>query len=176
MQGLGGAQKMQVSLYIGLPVQVNGGEGLFQHVLDAMKLAGGKELIVRGVLAEGQPHATDIIAGVAPVALGRGVAKGQMPLLAGFDGGGGPADLAGDEVLTPSRGFVVVGDAIDGKEAMSIPVDGHHSGSKGLGAPVRIDWGDGGIFRLGHLLGPAEDLAGSGMKKTRRMGQVANDL
>ena len=176
MHGFGGAQKVTIESDMRLPVERDGGKGGFDHVLHTVQDAGGKEVIVGRFVVECQPHAPDIITGMSPVALGAGVAEYQFLLQAQFDGGGGMADLAGDEVFAPAARFVIVKNAVDSEQAMTVAIDAHHLSRERLGAAVGIDRCDGGILGLRALGGTAEDFAGGGMEEARWLGEIAQDL
>jgi len=66
-------------------------------------LAGGDDDVVRLVLLQHQVHGLDVVAGVAPVALGVELAKVQVLLHAQGDPRHGARDLAGDEGLAADR-------------------------------------------------------------------------
>lgn len=91
---------MGIEFDVAPPVEIDRGESDFDDVVHRMQVSGGENIVVRSGVLERQPHAMHVIASVAPVALGAGVAQRQFGLPAGLDGGGGAADLAGHEVFT----------------------------------------------------------------------------
>ena len=68
-----------------------------------MAFAGGEDVIVGLRLLQNPPHALDIVAGVAPIALGVEVAEKNPVLLAAFDRGDRPGDLSGHEGFAAQR-------------------------------------------------------------------------
>ena len=68
-----------------------------------MRLAGGQHVVVRLVLLQDAPHALDVVAGMAPVALGVEVAEVELVLQAELDRGDRAGDLARDEGLAADR-------------------------------------------------------------------------
>ena len=98
-----------------VPVQTGDLEGNCHNVLNAMKLAGGKNKILGCVVLQRQPNSTHIIAGVPPVTLRTGVAQYQLLLFAQFNGGGGTANFPCYKIHTAPRGFVVEENAINGE-------------------------------------------------------------
>ena len=55
-------------------------EHLVEELADAVRLAGGDDVVVGLLLLEHQPHRLDVVAGEAPVALGVEVAEEQLLL------------------------------------------------------------------------------------------------
>ncbi len=173
-QRLDRAHKAWILLDVVLPFELDDSEGGFNNFLDGVELAGSEDVIIRLALLEREPHAADIIAGMAPIAFGGGVAEQQFLFAAQFDGGGGAADFAGDEIFAAARRFVIIHDAVAGEEAVGAAVDGDHLPGEGLGATVGVDGRHGGLFVLGKTGGAAEDFAGSGVEEARGFGKVAH--
>ena len=76
-----------------------------------MSLAGGDDVIVGAGLLKHQPHGLDVLAGMAPIALGVQVAEGQVLGAAGKNAGDAGGDFAGDELESAARRFVIKEDA-----------------------------------------------------------------
>ncbi len=87
-----------------------------------MRLAGRQHVVVRLVLLQHHPHALDIVAGMAPVALGIEIADEQLVLLAGLDRRHRAGDLARDEGLAADRALVIEQDAVRGMDAVGLAV------------------------------------------------------
>src|SRR5437879_2727707 len=102
-----------------------------------MRFARGDDEIIRLLLLEHEPHGPDVVAGVAPVALGLEVAQPQLLLETALDPGSGIRDFAGDELATAPRPFVVEEDAATAEHLVALAVV-HRD-------PVAVD--------LGHAVG-----------------------
>ena len=139
-----------------------------------MLLAGGDDEVLRLLLLQNQPHALDVILGIAPVPEGIHVAQLQMILKALGDPPGGQGDLPGDEVLAPTLGFMVKEDAVDGEHAVGLPVFLHHPEAVLLGNGVGRIGMEGGGLPLGNLLHLAEKLGGRGLVELGFLGQAQN--
>ena len=63
-------------------------DGDFYHILHGVKLAGGEDKILRGGVAECQPHAADVIRRVSPVALRVRIPQQEFVLVAHLDRSG----------------------------------------------------------------------------------------
>ncbi len=83
---------------------------------------GGDDVIVRRVLLQHQPHRLDIVARVAPVALGVDVAEPQLAGEAKLDAGDAIGHLAGNELDASQRRFVVEQDAARSVKAEALAV------------------------------------------------------
>ena len=68
-----------------------------------MGFAGGHNKVFRNIMLQHQPHGTDIIRGMTPVALGIQLAEINLVLQAKFDTGHGPGDFPGDKGFAPYR-------------------------------------------------------------------------
>ena len=69
-----------------------------------------------------EPHALDIVTGIAPVAQGTEIPEVELVLLASGDTSSGEGDLAGDEGLATALTLVVEEDAVDGKHTVALAV------------------------------------------------------
>ena len=96
---LGRTEEARILLHVLLPVVE---AGLFERRLDELahlvRLAGGDDVVVGLVLLQHQPHRLDVVAGVAPVALGLEVAEHEVFLQPELDASDGVGDLAADEL------------------------------------------------------------------------------
>ena len=116
--------------------------------------------VIRLVLLQDQPHALDVVLGVAPVAQAVEVAELQVVLQALGNARCGERDLAGHEVLAAPRRLVVEQDAVAREHAVGLAVL--------LGDPVAVLLRHGvgrvrvevGLLVLGHLLDLAVELGG----------------
>ena len=97
-------------------------EGQLDELAHRVGLAGRQHVVVGLVLLQDQPHALDIVAGMAPVALGVEIAEIEHVLAAALDRGDRAGDLAGDEGLAADRPFVVEQDAVGGVHAVGLAV------------------------------------------------------
>ena len=99
---LGGAHKTFIAFDVIGGVQVHGGKGEVDNVLHGVEFAGGENVIASGVLLQCEPHSAHGVTGIAPIALGTGVAQQQFFLPTGLDGGGGTTDFSRHKILTAS--------------------------------------------------------------------------
>ena len=83
------------------------GEGPFDKGTHRRRLAGREHEVVRLVGLQDHPHAADIFAGMAPVALGIEIAEKQLLLAAELYRRCGARNLARHERLAAQRAFVV---------------------------------------------------------------------
>ena len=107
------------------------------EVLDAVGLAGGDDVVVGLVLLQHQPHRLDVVAGVAPVALGVEVAEHDLVLQPELDAGDRVGDLAGHELEPAARALVVEEDAAAGVQPVALAVVDDDVVPEHLGAAVR---------------------------------------
>ena len=98
------------------------GEGALDELAHGMRLAGRQHVIVGLGLLQHAPHALDVIAGVAPVALGVDVAHVERVLHAEVDGRDGAGNLARDEGLAAPRALVVEKNAVRGVHPVGFAV------------------------------------------------------
>jgi hypothetical protein len=133
-----------------------------------MGFAGGDDVIVRFLLLQHHPHRFDVVAGKAPIAARVEVAERELVLHAELDAGRAAGDLAGDEVLTAPRRFVVEQDAVGGEQSIGLAIID--------GLPVGVDLGAGvGAARmerrglaLRHFGHPPEHLGRARLVVARR--------
>src|SRR5947207_3237067 len=88
------------------------GEGQFDEFAHRMSLARGDHIVARSFPLCDQPHGLDVIAGMAPIALGIEIAEIEARLKALVDRGHRAGDLAGDEGLAARRPLMVEEDAV----------------------------------------------------------------
>ena len=139
-----------------------------------MLFAGSDDEVVRGFLLQNQPHALDIILGVAPVPERIHVAQFQMILEAFGNAAGGQGDFPSDEVLAPALGLVVKENAVDGEHAVGLPILLDHPEAVLLGNGIGAVGMEGGGLPLGHLLHLAEKLRGGSLVEPGLLGQPQN--
>src|SRR3546814_2973535 len=84
----------------------------FDELAYRRRHSGRQYIVVRSVLLQHQPHAFDIFAGMAPIALGIEIADIEHILLTGFDGGNRTGDLARHECLAAQWAFMIEQDAV----------------------------------------------------------------
>src|SRR5262249_49850385 len=87
-----------------------------------MRLARRQHVVVGLGLLHDQPHAFDIVAGVAPVTLCIEIAEIERLLPVGLDGGNGPRDLACHESLAAHRAFMIEQNAVGGVDAVGLAI------------------------------------------------------
>src|SRR6202049_4365032 len=87
-------------------------KSLFDEFANRMALASGEHVVVGLVLLHDQPHSFNVVARVAPVALGVEVSEKKPVLQTTLDGGDGAGNLAGDESLATNRALVVEQDSV----------------------------------------------------------------
>src|SRR5579875_3677988 len=114
-------------------------EGALDEFAHGVRLAGGEDVVVGLVLLQDQPHALDVVARVAPVALRVDIAEVEPLLQTALDGRDRAGDLAGDEGFAPHGRFVVEEDAVRGVQPVGLAVID--------GDPVGVE--------LGHGIGAA---------------------
>src|ERR1700733_13909101 len=108
------------------------GERLFDELAHRMRFPGGEHIIVGLVLLHDPPHAFDIVAGVAPIALRVEIAEKQRRLQAELDGRHRTGDLARHEGLAADRAFVVEQNSVRGVHAVGFAI--------GHGDPVGVEF------------------------------------
>ena len=139
------------------------GEGQLDQFAHRVGLAGGQHIVVGLVLLGHHPHAADIVAGVAPVALGVEIAEIEPVDQAELDAGDGAGDLARDEGLAAQRAFVVEQDAVRGVQAIGLAIVHHHPVGIELGRAIGAARIEGRGLALGDLLHLAEQFRGRGL-------------
>mmetsp|Transcript_139531 Transcript_139531/g.339000 ORF Transcript_139531/g.339000 Transcript_139531/m.339000 type:complete len:359 (+) Transcript_139531:274-1350(+) len=100
-------------------------EGAVDERSHRVRLPGRDDVIVRLVLLQHLPHALDVIARVAPIALRVHVSEVEALLLPGFDVRRRHRDLPRHERLSASRGLVVEQDAVAREHAVGLAVVNH---------------------------------------------------
>ena len=90
-----------------LPAQPGVGECELAELADAVRLAGGDDVVIGLLLLQHEVHGAHVVAGESPVALGVEVAQRQLLLEAELDLGHSVGDLAGDELHAAAFGLVV---------------------------------------------------------------------
>src|ERR687893_3087684 len=136
---LGGPEELLVDDDVLLPVEAHALERELAELPHRVGLAGGDDVVVGRVLLQHQPHGLDVVARVAPVALGVEVAEPQLVRQAELDLGDGVGDLAGHELEAAAGALVVEEDAAGGVQVVGLAVVD--------GDPVPVD--------LGHAVGRA---------------------
>ena len=144
-------------------VHLEQGGAALDELADAVLLAGGDDEVLRLVLLEHHPLHLDVVAGVAPVALGVDVAEEERLLQADLDAGEAAGDLAGDEGLAAQGALVVEEDSVAGEDAVGLTVvdadpEGVHLGD-GVGR-ARVERG---CLALRDLLDEAVELRRGGL-------------
>jgi len=135
-------------------------ERLIDEVPHGVGLTGGDDEVLGLVLLEHPPHAIDVVARVAPVALGVHVAEVEALLLATFDVRHREGDLTGHEGLTAAGGLVVEQDAVAREHVVRLAVVHHGPVRHHLGHRVRragVEWG---VLILGDSLDLTVELRG----------------
>src|SRR5207245_11235241 len=97
------------------------GEGLLEELLDGVRLARGKHVVLRLVRLEHAPRAVHVVTREPPVTLGLEVAEAQLVLLAAQDRADGTRDLARDERRAAAWGRVIGEDPGEGVHAVRLP-------------------------------------------------------
>src|SRR5580692_2390437 len=98
------------------------GERFFDELAHRMRFARRQHKVVGLVLLHDPPHAFDIVAGVAPIALGVEIAEKQRRLQAELDGCHGAGDLTRHEGLAADRTLVVEQNAVRGVHAVGFAI------------------------------------------------------
>src|SRR5918994_478912 len=75
---LGGPEELLVDHHVLLPVEAHPPERQLAELTHRVGLAGGDHVVVGLILLEHEPHRLDVVAGVAPVALGVDVPHAQL--------------------------------------------------------------------------------------------------
>ena len=87
-----------------------------------MLLTSSDDEVLGGVVLQHEPHALDIVTGVAPVAQGAEVPEVELVLLTSGDTSSGEGDLAGDEGFATALTLVVEEDTVDGEHTVALAV------------------------------------------------------
>src|SRR6185437_16204112 len=139
-----------------------------------MSFAGGQNIIVGNILLHNSPHALDIIAGMAPVALGIEVPDVKHILYAQMNARHGAGNLTRDKRLTANRTLMIEKNSIRGVHAISFAiVDGYP-----VGVELCHSVGTAGIkgrsFALWNLLRLAIKLGRGSLVESRLAGETEN--
>ena len=126
-----------------------------------MVLAGGDDKIIGLRLLQDEPHALDIVLGIAPVAQGVEIAQIELVLETLGDTCGSEGDLASNEGLATTLGFVVEEDTVAAVHIVALTVVLHDPEAIHLGYAVRRTGIEGCGLLLRHFLDESEEL-GSG--------------
>ncbi len=132
-----------------------------------MLLAGGDDVVLRLLLLEHEPLHLDVVAGVAPVALGVEVAEVEILLQADLDAGEAAGDLAGDEGLAAQGRLVIEEDAVAGVDAVGLAIVDADPVGVHLGDGVGRARVEGRGLLLRNLLDQAVELRGAGLVELR---------
>ena len=124
---------------------------------------GGNDIIVRLVLLEDQPHAFDIVLGIAPVTQGIEIAQFQMVLQTAGNAPGRQGNLPGDEIVPAPFRLVIEENAVAGKHAVCLAILPNHPVAVLLGNRIGRVGVERGILVLGHLFDLAVQLGGAGL-------------
>ena len=133
------------------------------ELADGVLLASGDDEVLGFFLLQHEPLHFDIVAGVAPVALGVQVAQEELLLEADLDAGQAAGDLAGDEGLTAQRRLVVEEDAVAGVHAVGFAVVDHNPKAVHLRDGVGGTRVEGRGLLLRDLLDKTVKLRGGGL-------------
>src|SRR5262249_1369004 len=83
------------------------GEGALNEFAYRVRLAGSENIVTRRILRHHPPHPLDVVAGMAPVALGIQVAQIKAVLHAKANRRHRARDLSCNEGFTPDRAFMI---------------------------------------------------------------------
>ena len=147
-------------------------EGEVGKLADAMLHACGDDVVLGLAGLEDEPHALDVVLGVAPVAEGVEVAKVELVLQALGDAGGGEGDLAGDEGLAATLALVVEEDAVAAEHTVGVAVLLDDPEAILLGDGVGAEGVEGGVLVLRHFLDLAVELGGGGLVDLAAIGEA----
>ena len=138
-------------------------EGLLDELTDGVGLSGSKDVVIGLVLLKHAPHTLDVVAGMAPIALGVDVAEVEALVNALVNAGDGGGDLTGDEGLATAGTLVVEEDTVGKVHAVGLAVV--HEDPEGvlLGDGVGRTGVEGGGLGLGDLTDLTVELRGGGL-------------
>src|SRR5579871_4468196 len=143
------------------------GKGELDELAHRARLAGGEHEVVGRVRLQDGVHALDVVAGMAPVALGFEVAEIERLLQPRLDAGDAAGDLAGDEGLAADRALMVEQDAVTGKHAIGLAVVHRDPVAIELCDAVRRAWIERRGLLLRDLLHETIELGGRGLVEPR---------
>ena len=97
-------------------------EGALGELTYGVLLTSSDDEVLRGVVLQHEPHALDIVTGIAPVAQGTEVPEVELVLLTSGDTSSGEGDLTSDKGLATALTLVVEEDTVDGKHTIALAV------------------------------------------------------
>ena len=131
--------------------------------------------VVAGRLGPEHPvHPLDVVAGVAPVALGVEVAEVGLVLQAGLDAGGGAGDLPRHERLAAAGTFMVEENSVRGVHVVRLPVVHRNPVGIQLGTGVGAARVERRRLRLRSLLHLAVELGSGRLVETNGVRHIQN--
>ena len=146
-------------------------EGVLGELTYGVLLASGDDEVLGRVVLEHEPHALDIVTGIAPVAQGTEVPEVELVLLTSGDASSSQSDLTGDEGLATALTLVVEEDAVDGKHTIALAVVLRDPEAVELSYPIGGSGVEGRCLTLGDLLHQTEELGGRGLIDLRLLLQ-----
>ena len=126
-----------------------------------MKFASGNHKVAWHGLLQDEPHALNIVAGIAPVTLGIEISQVEFLLKSVDDARCGKGYLASDECLATTFTLVVEEDAVGSVHAVAFAVVLHNPVAVKLSHRIRATRVKWSVFVLGYLLNLAIELAGA---------------
>ena len=171
--GAAGADALLV-LAAALPLEFDADvvEGEVGKLADAVLHARGDDVVLGLAGLEDEPHALDVVLGVAPVAEGVEVAEVEFVLQALGDAGGGEGDLARDEGLAAALALVVEEDAVAAEHAVGVAVLLDDPEAVLLGDGVGAEGMERGVLVLRDFLDLAVELGGGGLVDLAAAGEA----
>src|SRR6185312_32018 len=139
------------------------GKGEFDELAYRMRLSGGEHIVVGLLLLQHQPHALDIVAGMAPVAPRVEIADIEAVLAPPGDRRDRAGDLARDESLAAARPLVIEQDAVRGVQPIGLAIVHHDPVAVELGDAVRAARIERRALALRRLMRLAVKLRGRGL-------------
>ena len=141
-------------------------EGLLNELADSVGLSGGEDVVIGLILLKHAPHTLDVVAGMAPIALGIDITEVEALVNALMDAGDGGGNLTGDEGLATAGTLVVEEDAVGKVHAVGLTIV--HKDPEGvlLGDCVGRTGVKGGGLGLGDLADLTVELGGGGLVET----------
>lgn len=135
------------------------------EVADGVSFAHGDDEIFRLVLLEHEPHGFYVVLGVPPVAFGIEIADFHLIELAEVDLRDGAGNLAGHEILSAKRGFVIEKKAVAREHAVALAVVGDNPETVELSYAVRaagVERRRFGISGFRHVVADSAEHFGGG--------------
>src|SRR5438874_13421788 len=137
-----------------------------------MRLSGGDDEIVGGILLQDAPHGLNVVAGKAPVAACVQVAEVELALKAETDSSHGASDFSGDKGFTAAGRLVIEEQAVGNEQGVGFAVVDAIPVRRDFGYGIRAAgvkrrrltlWGSGGPEHFGRSrLVHFDDAAGVG--------------